>query len=438
MLRSLLLFVFFFFTFGCLAQNSKQVKALQKQKSELQRTLDKSKAQLQKTQKDVQTGQRDLSFLRMQLDSRLDYIRELEDDMNNLDAEIASLQEDIVGIDRELRIKREKYKQALLYARRQREYSSPLMFVLSAKTLTQMYRRARYARKYVRYQRDLGKQIQEKQSEMFEAQNALLQSKSHMTRLLREVMTQRKELNQQQLQQNEKVTVLKQQQTGLANKVAKQQKQLKDLNKKIDELIAYEIEQARKRAEEEARKKAQAEAAKKKKATSSGKSTPTKKTTPSKGNTNVSAKSQSWLTAEDNQLNGSFAQNKGRLPVPITGQYMLGNRYGVYNVPGLKDVKLDNKGTNFIGKTGAKARSVFDGVVSAVFQFAGTKNVLVRHGSYISVYCNLSSVSVAKGQKVKARDILGSIANDGNGNFVLHFQLRKETTKLNPEAWIAR
>ena len=107
-------------------------------------------------------------------------------------------------------------------------------------------------------------------------------------------------------------------------------------------------------------------------------------------------------------------------------------------MPGLKDVKLDNKGTNFIGKTGAKARSVFDGVVSAVFQFAGTKNVLVRHGSYISVYCNLSSVSVAKGQKVKARDILGSIANDGNGNFVLHFQLRKETTKLNPEAWIAR
>lgn len=431
-----LLFWFILLPCFCLAQNSKKVKALQQQKTELQKKLDKSKAQLQKTQHEVQTGQRDLSFLDMQLDSRLEYIRELEGDMNQLDTRIASLQVDIAEIDKELKIKREKYKQALRYARQQREHSSTLLFVLSAKTLTQMYRRARYARKYVRYQRDLGTQIMQKQSEMFEVQNELLQSKSQMNSLLREVMTQRKEINIQQIQQREKVTVLKKQETGLVSQVQKQQKQLTNLNKKIDELIAYEIEQARKRAEEEARKKAAAQAAKNKKSSSKSSSTKTSTTTKTKSTTNTST--QSWLTSEDLKLNGSFAQNKGRLPVPITGQYMLGNRYGVYNVPGLKDVKLDNKGTNFIGKTGAKARSVFDGVVSAVFQFAGTKNVLVRHGSYISVYCNLSSVSVAKGQKVKARDILGSIANDGNGNFVLHFQLRKETTKLNPEAWIAR
>ena len=73
------------------------------------------------------------------------------------------------------------------------------------------------------------------------------------------------------------------------------------------------------------------------------------------------------------------------------------------------------------------ARSIFDGEVTAVFQFGDTKNVLIRHGHYISVYCNLSSVRVVKGQKVKARDILGAVDNDGSGNCVLHFQLRKET-----------
>ncbi len=117
---------------------------------------------------------------------------------------------------------------------------------------------------------------------------------------------------------------------------------------------------------------------------------------------------------------------------------MLGNRFGIYNVPGMKNVQLDNKGTNYIGRPGARARAIFDGVVTSVFQFSGTRNVLVRHGSYISVYCNLSSTIVQKGQKVRARDILGTVANDGNGNCTLHFQLRKETTKLNPEAWIGR
>jgi septal ring factor EnvC (AmiA/AmiB activator) len=81
---------------------------------------------------------------------------------------------------------------------------------------------------------------------------------------------------------------------------------------------------------------------------------------------------------------------------------------------------------------------VFDGQVTAVFQFGGTQNVLIRHGSYISVYCNLSSVTVRKGETVSARDIVGTVANDGQGNYVLHFQLRKETAKLNPEHWIGR
>lgn len=108
-------------------------------------------------------------------------------------------------------------------------------------------------------------------------------------------------------------------------------------------------------------------------------------------------------------MNGNFVRNKGRLPVPITGSYMVGSHFGTYNVPGLKNVRLDNKGTNYVGRSGAMARSIFDGEVSAVFQFGDTKNVLVRHGSYISVYCNLSSVRVSKGQKVKARDILGTV-----------------------------
>jgi len=58
----------------------------------------------------------------------------------------------------------------------------------------------------------------------------------------------------------------------------------------------------------------------------------------------------------------------------------------------------------------------------------------VRHGAYISIYCNLKSVSVSKGQKVSARQALGAIGADN----ILQFQLRKETAKLNPEFWLGR
>ena len=427
------------------AQNSKQVKALQRQKTELQKTLQRSRADLDQTRQAVRTGQQSLSFLDMQMDTRLDYIRQLESEMNSLDADIVRLQADIKAGEKDLAAKREKLKQALRYARTRRTQQSPLLFLLSSKNVTQLYRRARYANEYARYQHRLGQQIMARQTKLMQGENQLLQSKSQMNGLLREVMDQRRQLSAQQIEEQKRVAGLKQQQDELASRVTQQQKQLNALNKKIDDLIAYEIEQARKRAEEAARKKAAAEAAAKKKQaekaqkTKKTTSTPQQKTeTKAQPAPKSTAKPGGWMTAADRQLNGSFEQNKGRLPVPITGQYMLGNRFGVYNVKGLRNVQLDNKGTNYVGHPGARARSVFDGEVTAVFQFGGTKNVLVRHGSYISVYCNLSSVIVAKGQKVKARDVLGTVATDAEGNCILHFQLRKETAKLNPEAWIGR
>ena len=417
------------------AQNSKKVKELKQQQSKLKTELQNSKTQLSKTQKRVKSGQQNVDYLGALVNNRLKRIHELEEELNKLEDDITRMQKDITRIDSELRLRRQRLKAAIRNARVQRENHDPLVFIFSAKTVSQMYRRARYAREYVVYQHNLSGQVLQKQAELLKAQNRLLEAKSRKSAKLNEIMEQRKSLNEQQMQEKERVAGLKKKESGLKGKVAEQQKQIAALDRKIEEVIAYEIEQARKKAEEETRKK---KAAAKKTTTTKTKqpastSKPKTETKPA-----TTQKSGSWLTAADRQLNGTFEQNKGRLPVPITGQYMLGNRFGIYNVPGMKNVQLDNKGTDYVGRPGARARAIFDGVVTSVFQFSGTRNVLVRHGSYISVYCNLSSTIVQKGQKVRARDILGTVANDGSGNCTLHFQLRKETTKLNPEAWIGR
>ena len=144
------------------------------------------------------------------------------------------------------------------------------------------------------------------------------------------------------------------------------------------------------------------------------------------------------LNTADRQLSGNFEKNRGLLPPPITGPYLVVSHYGAYEVTGLKHVKLDNKGIDIKGQKGAQARAIFDGEVSAIFQYNGMANVLVRHGNYISVYCNLSSANVKRGQHVKTKDILGKVCTDSSGNTILHFQLRKETVKLNPELWLGR
>lgn len=144
------------------------------------------------------------------------------------------------------------------------------------------------------------------------------------------------------------------------------------------------------------------------------------------------------MNTEDRRLSDNFERNRGVLPMPITGAYVVVSHYGQYEVGGLRNVKLDNKGIDIKGKEGAQARAIFNGEVSAIFQYNGLNNVLVRHGNYISVYCNLSTVSVSKGSKVNTRDIIGTIHTDSSGNTVLHFQLRKETAKLNPESWLGR
>ena len=140
------------------------------------------------------------------------------------------------------------------------------------------------------------------------------------------------------------------------------------------------------------------------------------------------------FSSVDRMMNNGFEANRGRLPMPITGNYRIVSHFGQYNVAGLKGVTLDNKGINIMGGAGAKARAIYDGEVSAVLSYAGTVVVMLRHGAYISVYSNLSSASVSRGQHVSTRQVLGTVGPD----HILQFQLRKERAKLNPEAWLGR
>lgn len=122
--------------------------------------------------------------------------------------------------------------------------------------------------------------------------------------------------------------------------------------------------------------------------------------------------------------------------MPVTGGYQVVGHYGRYNPAGLSGVVLENKGIDIRVQQGAQARAIFDGVVSRVFQYAGRYIVMLRHGSYISVYSGLQSVGVSQGQTISTKTPLGVIGKNTDGNYVLQFQLRNESARLNPEQWV--
>ena len=444
MKEKLSIFFLYFFLFTlCASSQTKKINELKNQKAQIEKGIKQSKDKLDKTRQQTVKKEQTADFLEDQLQSRLRYIRRLETDIDTLDHRVERLTAELAQLDSQLTIRKQKYVQNLRAARQTQAARNPILFIFSAQSFSQIYRRMRYAKELAHLQKQLGIALMEKQNQVRDKQAQLLAAKQEMSGVVQEIIRQRRQLAQQHSIVRANVAQLQKQEKELQQHVAEQQRQLAALSKKIDELVAYEIEQARKRAEAEAHRKREAEAAaararevQKKKAQK--KEVQQKKEKMDKGNQAKPSnrQNQTWLTAEDRQLNGSLEQNKGRLPVPITGSYRIERRFGLNRIS--STITLDNKGVNYMGQAGARARAIFDGEVSAVFEFSGLKNVLVRHGSYISVYCNLSSTIVHRGQRVKACDILGTVAQDDQGNYILHFQLRRETVKLNPESWIGK
>lgn len=420
------------FCMPSMAQSTRKIRELEKQHAELQKQISQSESLLQSTKKDVKSQLSNLTLLSGQIDERKKYIATIENDVNVIQREVDRLQVELNTLKKELADKKDNYEQSVKYLYHNRSIQEKLMFIFSADNLNQMYRRMRYVRQYADYQRMQGLEVERKQRQVRDKQKVLVASREAKRKLLEAGQAEKVKLEAQEKERKGLLASLQKKQRTIQGEINQKRRSADKLNAQIDKLIAIEIEKARKRAEEEARRKATAENGRNKKEGANSK-------TPAKGQNIPSSKMGEFkIDSEDRRLSSVFEQNKGKLPIPITGAYMIVGHYGQYQVDGLRNVRLDNKGVDIRGKQGAQARAIFNGEVSAIFQYNGLSNVLIRHGSYISVYCNLQSVLVRKGSKVNTRDVIGQVHTDKEGNTILHFQLRKETAKLNPEIWLQR
>lgn len=498
------------------------IRGLQGQRSQIQKKIKEQEQALKKNQADVKQRLNTLITLNTQIDERQKNIDGIQKDINNINGNIDILNAQLKTLEQQLADRKTKYIQSMRYLAKHRNVQDKLMFIFSAKSFTQMYRRLRFVREYADFQKAQGEMVMAKQAQVDGKQTQLKQVKGEKNNLLYKGKKEKEALEGQQEEQKKVVASLQNQQKTIQKVIAEQRQKDAALNAQIDKLVAIEVAKARARAAEEARRKATAKAEAQRKAAEiarkkaeaeaearenarriaeakaheaklkaeavaaaqaaeqARKAQQTADETKKKqaalaaaqaaqmkreaaeqaareaeaqrvaaekkakveasrqkqeiAEAQKEAESSERLSSMDRMISGGFEANRGRLPMPITGAYKVVSHFGQYNVSGLKGVTLDNKGINIQGNPGCSARAIYDGEVSAVFGYAGSMVVMLRHGTFISVYANLKSVSVSRGQKVKPRQVLGAVGTDN----ILQFQLRKETSKLNPEVWLGR
>lgn len=437
---------------------TKQIKQLKSESAALKTQIAESEKLLRSTKKDVQSQLSNLMVINTQIGEQQKYVEGISSEINVLGNNLVELERHRRVLLAELAECKRQYRRAVDYMFRNRFSQSKWLFILKAQSFNEMRRRLRYVQEFGKFQRAQGEVIRQKEEEVRAKEAEIRGVKHEKTRLMAEGKQEQRKLEGQKQERQQVVNELNRKQAELQKSIAQTRQKYNQLNARIDRLIQQEIAaaEARRRAEEKRRaelarqeaarkererRAAELAAARRNESAGRGRAgASTAAATPKAAPAPAHKESPREYAADnaDRQLSNNFAANRGRLPVPITGSYSITSRFGAYNVEGLRGVTLDNKGINLTGHSGAQARSVFDGEVTAVFSLGGLYNVIVRHGSYISVYCNLSGVGVRQGQKVSTRQSLGSVARDAAGNYTLHFQLRRETATLNPEAWIGR
>ena len=398
-------------------QSNPKVKEMEVQRNLIEQQISESKRLLSTTQKNVEGQLAQLSALSAQIKKQKAYIERIDADVKALDRELTNIEEQLKTLQIELERRRQHYAYALQKMVHKNTFENRLMFIFSAESFNQMIRRMRYLREYSTFQQKQGELLLSQQKELDQKRNELEQTREAKKGLLAKRLEEKKELDHQEADQRKIVNNLKKQQKDIRSQIAKQQREREKLNQQIEKIIEAEIA-------------AQREEQRKKETKSGGTTTSTKS-----GNPMPAYKEN----AADKKLTGSFESNKGRLPIPISGPYLMTSHYGVNYVEGLKNVKFNNQGVDIRGQANCHARAVFDGTVSFIFehpQIQGSYIVMIRHGQYISAYFNLVSLKVKKGDKVSINEPIGLVRPDASGNYTMQFQLRKGTESLNPELWI--
>lgn len=352
-----------------------------------------------KKEKSVLTQVEDLD---RQIRSTENLIKVTNQQANLITRDINSNTNKIQQLRKELEKLKEDYGQMIEKSYKSKSQQSRVMFLLSSESFLQAYKRLQYMKQYANYRKNQGDEIQLRTEELKGLNDNLLTQKKQKDILIAQNRETRAQLSKNKQAQQALIKNIRQKEGQFATQIKKKQQEVNAIDKKIDDIIRASIAAANKES----------------------------------GST---SRDVYKLTPEAKALAANFESNKGKLPWPVKSGVVV-RRFGSQPHPVVKTVTIESNGVHIETEENATARAIFSGTVSEVQAVPGAnKAVMVRHGDFLSIYNNLSNVSIKRGDVVSLGQELGKVAtNSSSGKTTLYFLIYRNTTKLDPSQWILR
>lgn len=413
--KFLLSLIFICMTSLMWSQESQQEK-LEARKAQIQKEIRENEKLLQSVKKKEKSAINVIVIQSNKIKLKEKLINTTEKQTKLLGNDMYVNQVKINKLKKELEILKADYAEMIVKSYKSRSEESRAMFLLSSENFLQAYKRAQYMKQYTNYRKMQGEEISSKSNQLLDYNGRLNVQKTAKQKLIVEKEKERSSLEKEKKEQERLVSTIKKDKNKIQSEIRKKQQESRSIDKQINRIVREAIAAANRKAALE-RAKANPSAPVSKVAVSS---------------------SKIELTPESKLIADNFRANRGRLPYPVEkGFISLG--YGDQPHPVFSTLTIHNSGVEITTEQGSNARAVFGGEVTSVIVLSPlNKAVMIQHGDFFTVYQNLSSVSVSKGDKVSIKQSLGRVrTNNETGKTIIKFLILQNTTYNNPQSWLS-
>lgn len=341
-------------------------------------------------------NQTEVKLLKEKIESRESIVSNYKKQIALISDSISLKESDVTTMQGEIANLKNEYATMIRVSYKNKLVGAPLHFIFSADDANTAAQRMNLLARYNKALSEKAQNIINKRLAVEQEIVVLDDKKSELDRLRSEQQKALNQLSKERKQLEAAAQKLKQQERTISKELEKQRKEREAAQKAIKKIM-----------EEEARKN-------KKK---------------------ISEAERRAIAA----MNSKFEGSKGEMIMPVEGGVII-EHFGKYTHPTEKKITIDNTGINIAAPSGADVKSIFEGTVSTVVVIPGLNNcVMVKHGDYFTLYANMASVSVNKGDKVSAGTKVGSLATSDNpDDHQLHFELWYLTIRQDPEPWLVK
>lgn len=304
--------------------------------------------------------------------------------------QVKRLSHQLDSLEKEIFKLKDDYKRIIYQQSVKKIEKNSLIYILSAKSFNESYRRFIYLKQYNEYKRIQAEQIKEKMAFFDNLKNKVLQKRIELDKLLVEAKREQVMLESELSERQNKVEQFSQHQSNLLQQITDAENRKKELEEKIVALIR-----------EEARK----------------------------------AKEKGVNTV----LSSDITKNKGLLPWPCQ-KYVVVSTFGEHEHQLIPNLMVKNNGIDIDILDSKNIHPIHAGKVSRVIMIPGSNaSVIIRHENVLTVYSNLSEVWVQNGENVTVDTELGKVyAGGGINSNILHFEIWVAEDKQNPIDWLEK